>query len=54
MIEYDAKKAFQCGESDVEIYMKLPPGYHLGQKDDTMCRLRKSSHGLEQSSSLEP
>ncbi|MCI69600.1 retrovirus-related pol polyprotein from transposon tnt 1-94, partial [Trifolium medium] len=42
----DVKMAFIHGDLEEEIYMKQPDGFQLKDKEDHVCRLRKSLYGI--------
>ena len=46
--QMDVKTAFLQGELNDEIYMKQPEGYVDKEKQDYVCKLRKSIYGLKQ------
>ena len=48
LLQYDVKNAFVHGELE-EVYMKIPPGYHVTQQENTVCRLKKSLDSLKRS-----
>ena len=47
--QMDVVSAFSNCEFTEEIYMKQPPGYVQSGKQELVCKLRKSIHGLKQS-----
>ena len=47
--QLDVKTAFLNGTLDEEIYMEQPEGFVVRGKEDWVCRLKKSLHGLKQS-----
>ena len=48
--QYDVKNGFLHGESEEEIYMRIPPIYSIIGYTNQMCKLRKSLYGLKKSS----
>ena len=47
--QMDVISAFLTGELEEEIYMQQPDGYIQPDKEDMVCRLKKSLYGLKQS-----
>ena len=41
--------AFLNGELEEEIYLSQPPGFIIQQKENFVCKLKKSLYGLKQS-----
>ena len=49
--QFDVKNVFLHGALKEEIYMEVPPGFGLQNKDkNVVCRLKKAFYGLKQSS----
>ena len=47
--QLDVKTAFLHGYLEEETYMQQPQGYEVKGKENLVCRLKKSLHGLKQS-----
>uniref|UniRef100_A0ACD5UZL7 Uncharacterized protein n=1 Tax=Avena sativa TaxID=4498 RepID=A0ACD5UZL7_AVESA len=47
--QLDVKTAFLYGELDEEIYMDQPEGFIVPDKEDFVCKLKKSLYGLKKS-----
>jgi len=48
--QFDIKNAFQHGDLEEEIYIKVLLGFGLKTKENVVCRLKKALYGLKQSS----
>ena len=48
--QLDVKTIFFCGDLEEEIYIEQPKGFKVKSKEDTVCKLKKSSYGLKQAS----
>ena len=48
--QLNVKTTFLHGELEEDIYMQQPKGFVVEGKEDHVCRLKKSLHGLKQSS----
>jgi len=46
--QMDVKTAFLHGDLDEEIYMEQPEGFKVKNKENLVCRLKKSLYGLKQ------
>jgi hypothetical protein len=46
--QLDVKKTFLHGDLEEEIYMQQPQGYEVKEKENLVCRLKKSLYGLKQ------
>ena len=44
----DVKTVFLHGDLDKEIYMEQPEGFTIKEKEDYVCKLKKSLYGLKQ------
>ena len=53
LLQFDVQTAFLYGELDETIYMEVPEGLNVvgkkSNKEDVVCKLRKSLYGLKQS-----
>lgn len=45
----DVTNAYLYGKLETELYMRQPPGFQIGGKEDHVCKLKKSIYGLRQS-----
>lgn len=48
--QFNMKNAFLHGELEEEIYMDIPPGFREHTTTNTVCKSKKSLHGIKQSS----
>ena len=46
--QMDVKTAFLHGDLDKEIYMEQSKGFTVKEKEDSVCKLKKSLYGLKQ------
>lgn len=46
--QMDVKTTFLHGDLEEEIYMEQPEGFLVKDKEDYVCRLKKSLYGLKQ------
>ena len=49
LAQMDVKTAFLHGDLEEEIFMSQPDGFKLKEKDDLVCKLKKSLYSLKQS-----
>ena len=47
--QLDMKTSFLHGDLDEEIYMSQPMGFKIAEKENMVCKLKKSLYGLKQS-----
>jgi hypothetical protein len=45
--QMDVKSSFLNGELEEELYIEQPEGFLLSEKEDYVCRLKKSLYGLK-------
>lgn len=48
LFQMDVKNAFLHGDLEEEVYVDLPPGHPLQNKDGIVCRLKNAIYGLKQ------
>ena len=46
----DVKTAFLNGDLSKEVYMSQPEGFKENEKENMVCRLKRSIYGLKQAS----
>ena len=49
MEQFDFTAAFLTSDTDVELYVELPPGYRSKKSGDVVLRLMKATHGMNRS-----
>ena len=49
LVQLDMKTIFLHGNLEEEIYMSQPNGYVVADKEDWVCKLKKSLYGLKMS-----
>ena len=47
--QFDVKTSFLHGNLEEEIYMSQPMGFKTAEKENMVCKLKKSLYGLKQS-----
>jgi hypothetical protein len=45
--QMDVKSTFLNGELEEEVYIEQPEGFLLSEREDYVCRLKKSLYGLK-------
>jgi hypothetical protein len=45
--QMDIKSSFLNGEFEEEVYSEQPEGFHLSEKTDHVCKLKKALYGLK-------